>query len=176
VRWGVRFSPQVLVLVAALALAARPLKGAIIAGVFWWWGDTYEQVTFVMDDAQVNEGYPYIDGHVEGSTGVTRIPAAMVGDRIAPEGAAEEPFVQGKRLRIWRSTSAPDFSVEGTSLDAFPVAARPELPGLGAFLAYVAAFVAVLAAGLWATVWVGINWSRKYGQIDIRGRQPRWTP
>ena len=56
-------SPQVLVLVATLAFASRPLKGAIIAGVFWWWGDTYQQVEFVMDEAQINEGYPFIDGH-----------------------------------------------------------------------------------------------------------------
>ena len=30
---GARFSPQVIVLVATLAFASRPLKGAIIAGV-----------------------------------------------------------------------------------------------------------------------------------------------
>ena len=87
VRWGARFSPQVLVFVATLAFASRPLKGAIIAGVFWWWGDTYQQVEFVMDEAQVNDGYPFIDGHLDGSTEVTRIAGMMVGDQIAPDGA-----------------------------------------------------------------------------------------
>ncbi len=169
VRWGARFSPQVLVLVATLAFASRPLKGAIIAGVFWWWGDTYQQVEFVMDDAQVNDGYPFIDGHVEGTTDVTRITGMMVGDAVAPDGAPGEVFAPGRRVRIWRSPTAPDFGVEGASVNELSVAARPELPGLGAFLGYVAATIVMLWAGLWATAWAGRRWARRGGQIEIRG-------
>lgn len=168
-RWGARFSPQVLVLVATLAVASRPLKGAIITGVFWWWGDSYTQVEFVMDDAQVNEGFPFIDGRVEGTTDVTRITGMMVGDAVAPDGAPGEVFAPGRRVRIWRSPSAPDFGVEGASVNEFSVAARPELPGLGSFLGYVAATIVMLWAGLWATAWAGRRWARRGGQIAIRG-------
>lgn len=170
IRWGSRFSPQVLVLVATLAVASRPLKGAIIHGVFWWWGDTYQQVEFVMDEAQVNDGAPFIDGRVEGSTDVTRITGMMVGDAIAPDGAPAEVFAPGRRVRIWQSPEAPDFGVEGASVNDFSVAARPELPGLGAFLGYAAATVVTLAAGLWATAWSG-RWARRGGEIVIRGTQ-----
>ena len=168
-RWGARFSPQVLVLVATLAVASRPLKGAIITGVFWWWGDTYTQEEFVMDESQVNDGAPFIDGHINGSTDVTRITGMMVGESIAPDGAPGEVFAPGRRVRIWRSPSAPDFGVEEASVNEFSVAARPELPGLGTFLGYVAAAVVTLWAGFWATGWVGRRWARRGGQIEIRG-------
>ena len=174
-RWGARFSPQVLVLVATLAVASRPLKGAIITGVFWWWGDTYQQVEFVMDDAQVNEGFPFIDGHVEGTTDVTRITGMMVGEAVAPDGAPGEVFAPGRRVRIWRSPSAPDFGVEGASVNEFSVAARPELPGLGAFLGYVAATIVMLWAGFWATAWAGRRWARRGGQIAIRTHGPDFS-
>ena len=158
---GARFSPQVIVLVATLAFASRPLKGAIIAGVFWWWGDTYQQVEFVMDDAQVNDGYPFIDGHLDGSTEVTRITGMMVGDAIAPDGAPEEVFAPGRRIRIWRSPTAPDFGVEGASVNELSVAARPELPGLPSFAGYLAATAIFLWAGFKATAYVAARWSRR---------------
>lgn len=169
IRWGAGFSPQVLVLVATLAVASRPLKGAIIAGVFWWWGDTYQQVEFVMDEAQVNDGAPFIDGRVDGTTDVTRITGMMVGSAVAPDGAPGEVFAPGRRVRIWRSPTAPDFGVEGASVNEFSVAARPELPGLGAFLGYVTATIVMLWAGFRATGWAGRRWARRWGQIDIRG-------
>ncbi len=155
-----RFSPQVLVLVATLAFASRPLKGAIIAGVFWWWGDTYQQVEFVMDEAQINEGYPFIDGHLDGSTEVTRITGMMVGEQVAPDGAPDEVFAPGRRVTIWRSPTAPDFGVEGASVNELAVASRPELPGLGAFLGYVLATLVMLWAGFLATAWAGRRWAR----------------
>lgn len=161
VRWGAHFSPQVLVFVATLAFASRPLKGAIIAGVFWWWGDTYQQVEFVMDEAQVNDGYPFIDGRVEGVADVVRITGMMVGNAIAPDGAPEETFAPGRRIRIWRSPTAPDFGVEGASVNELSVAARAELPGLPTFLAYLAATYVFLRAGFWATAWVAGRWSRR---------------
>jgi len=161
VRSGARFSPQVLVFVATLAFASRPLKGAIIAGVFWWWGDTYQQVEFVMDDAQVNDGAPFIDGHLDGSTDVVRITGMMVGDAIAPDGAPEEVFAPGRRIRIWRSPTAPDFGVEGASVNELSVAARPELPGLATFVFYVLATVVFLKAGFWATAYTAARWSHR---------------
>lgn len=169
-RAGARFSPQVLVFVATLAIASRPLKGAIIAGVFWWWGDTYQQVEFVMEEAQVNEGYPFIDGRVADVADVTRITGMMVGEAVAPDGAPGEVFAPGKRLLIWRSPTAPNFGVEGASVNELAVAARPTLPGLGTFLDYVAMTVGVLAGGLWATAWTGRRWARSWPALPLRGR------
>jgi len=123
-----------------------------------------------MDEAQVNAGDPFIDGHLEGATDATRISGMMVGDQVAPDGAAEEVFAQGKRVRIWRSPTAPDFGVEGESVNEFAVAARPTLPGLGTFLGDVALTLVTLAGGFWATTWVGRRWARRWGQIQIRGR------
>lgn len=160
---GPRLSPQALVLVATLAIASRPLKGAIIAGVFWWWGDTYQQVEFVMDQAQVNEGAPYIDGHLNGESAVTRLTGMMVGERVAPDGAPGEVFAPGKRLLIWQSRAAPDFGEEGASVNRLAVVSRPELPGLAAVLSHLAMTIATLAAGRWAMAWTGRWWARRAG-------------
>ena len=166
-RFGALFSPQVLVFVFTLAVASRPLKGAIITGVHWWWGDTYQQVELVMDEAQANEGYPYIDGHLDGSTEVIRVVGVMQGGVIAPRAAPAEAFAPGKRIVIWRSTEAPNFTVEGEEVNNYPVAGRPVLPGLRSLLDYVAMVLVVLVAGLAATIWVGNRWARKYGTLPI---------
>lgn len=159
-----RFSPHLLVFVATLAFASRPLKGAIIAGVFWWWGDTYQQVEFVMHEAQVNDGYPFIDGRVEGVPDAVRITGMMVGEAIAPDGAPGEVFAPARRIRIWRSPTAPDFGVEGASVNELSVAARAELPGLWTFVGYLAATAIFLWAGFKATAWVAARWSRSAGE------------
>lgn len=172
-RFGARFSPQVLVLVATLAVASRPLKGAIITGVHWWWGDTYQQVELVMDEATPNEGYPYIDGHLDGSTDVVRLVGVMQGDVIAPRAAPAEPFAPGKRITIWRSPEAPNFTVEGEEVNNYPVANRPVLPGLWSFLDYLAMTGVTLAAGFVAMAWVASRWARKYGTLPITRRSMR---
>lgn len=101
VRWGVRFSPHVLPFLATVGLAWIPFSSAIGSAVFWWWGPTYKQVAFVMDEAQVNEGYPYIDGYVDGDTELTRISGTMVGSEVAPEDSPGETFAPGRRILIW---------------------------------------------------------------------------
>jgi hypothetical protein len=166
-RFGARFNPQVLVLVFTLAVASRPLKGAIVAGVHWWWGDTYQQVELVMDEAQPNEGYPYIDGHLDGSTEVIRMVGVMHGDVIAPRAAPAEVFAPGKRILIWRSAEAPNFTVEGEEVNNYPVANRPVLPGLWSFLDGVAMVLVVLVAGFAGMMWVARRWARKYGTLPI---------
>ena len=92
----------------------------------------------------------------------------VVGDQIAPDGAPEEVFSPGRRIRIWRSPTAPDFGVEEASVNELSVVARPTLPGLGSFLGYVAAtliFVGRVAGdGLG-----GRAVDAQCGQIDIRG-------
>jgi hypothetical protein len=169
-RFGLRFNPQVLVLVFTLAVASRPLKGAIVSGVHWWWGDTYQQVELVMDEAQPNDGYPYIDGHLDGSIEVIRIVGVMQGDAIAPRAAPADAFAPGRRIVIWRSLEAPNFTVEGEEVNNYPVANRPVLPGLWSVLKYVAMAIVVLVAGFVAMVWVGNRWARKYGTLPINRR------
>ncbi len=168
-RWGVRFSPHVVPFLATIGLAWIPFTSAIVSGVFWWWGPTYKQVAFVMEEAHANDGSPYIDGHVEGDPEVTRVSGMMVGDQIAPEDSPTETFAPGRRILIWQSRSAPDFGVEGRSINDFSVAARPTLPGLGSLLDALAMTALVVGAGLWATVWVYHRFSRRWGQLDIRG-------
>jgi hypothetical protein len=163
----------VLVLVATLAVASRPLKRAIIDGVHWWWGPTYRQVELVMDEAMPNEGYPYIDGHLDGSTDVIRMVGVMQGGAIAPRAAPAEAFAPGKRITIWRSAEAPNITVEGEELNNYPVANRPVLPGLWSFLDYVAMVLVVLVAGFAAMVWVGNRWARKYGSLPMTRRSMR---
>ena len=169
-RWGARFSPHLLVFVATLAFASRPLKGAIIAGVFWWWGDTYQQVEFVMHEAQVNDGAPFIDGWVEGVADAVRITGMMVGEAIAPDGAPGEVFAPGRRIRLWRSPTAPDSGEQGASVNEVSVAARPELPGLKTVVAYLAATVVILWAGFWATARLAARRTRRWGAIDMPQR------
>jgi hypothetical protein len=168
-RWGVRFSPHVLPFLATIGLTWIPFSSAIVSGVFWWWGPTYQQVTFVMDEAHANDGYPYIDGRLDGATEVTRISGMMVGDQIAPEDAPGETFVPGRRILIWHSPSAPDFGVEGRSINEFSVAAHPTLPGLGSLLDALAMTALIIVAGLCVTVWVYKRFARRWGELDIRG-------
>lgn len=168
-RWGLRFSPHVIPFLATIGLMWIPLQWAIISGVFWWYGPTYQNVEFVMDEAQVNDGYPYIDGHVEGETEVTRVSGMMVGDQIAPYGAPAETFSAGRRIRLWQSKSAPDFSVEGRSVNELSVAGLPRLPRLGSFLGYLVQMALLARFGLWATVWTYKRFSRNDGDLQIRG-------
>ncbi len=67
-RWGVQFSPHVIVFLLTLLAAIPPLRGAIVSGVYSWWDKTYTKVEYVMDEARPNDGSPYIAGHLAGST------------------------------------------------------------------------------------------------------------
>ena len=168
-RWGLRFSPHVIPFLLTVGIAWIPLSSAILNGMFWWWGPTYRQVEFVMEEAQANDGAPYIDGRVTGADDVTRVSGIMVAGQIAPEGAAADIFAPGRRIMIWQSPSAPDIGVADHSVNDFPVAVRPVLPGLGAFLWSLVGFLAVVVVGLWATAWVHQRYARRLGQLDIRG-------
>ena len=53
-RWGMRFSPHVIPFLATIGLAWIPFSSAIVSGVFWWYGPTYQNVEFVMDEAERN--------------------------------------------------------------------------------------------------------------------------
>ena len=169
-RWafGARFSPHVLVLLATVYVTWGPASRALVTGVFWWWADSYRQVELVMEDAQPNAGSPYIDGRVEGLDGVVRLVGVMQDGVIAPRAAPFAVFAPGKRLPIWHSDLAPNFVVEGVEVNDVPVSSRPTLPSTLALLDQVAMALATLGAGLYATLWVGQRWARRWGTLPIR--------
>jgi hypothetical protein len=168
VRWGARFSPQVIVAMLTLMAAVPPLKGAIISGVHWWWDKSYAQVDYVMDDARPNDGAPYIAGHLEGSTEQRNLVGLMQGTTIVVKALPQETFASGKRIPIWHSDDAPNFIAFGDEVNDIPVAALPKRPGLIAFLGYSAWLVATLVAGFFLTVIVAALWARKWGDLPMR--------
>ena len=112
-----------------LLAAIPPLRGVIVSGVNVWWDKTYAKVDYVMDEARPNDGFPYIAGHLEGSTEQYNISGVMQGSTVAVKGAPAEAFAPGKRIQIWHSAEAPDFGVFGAEINGVPVASLPERPG-----------------------------------------------
>jgi hypothetical protein len=170
VRWGVRFSPHVLVLPLTLLLAIPAIRGTIVSFVYWWWDDTYAKVEYVMDEARPNDGYPYIAGHIEGSTEQRNLVGELRGTTIFVKGLPTEAFAPGKRLPIWHSDSAPNFLVFGEDVNDVPVAAVPDRPGLAWLLLHFAWLLGTLFVGLCAMVWVAKRWSGTRGDLPIRSR------
>jgi hypothetical protein len=169
-RWGIRFSPHVLVLPLALVAAIPAIRGTIVGFVHWWWDDTYAKVEYVMDEARPNDGYPYIAGHIEGSTEQTNLGGEMRGSTIVVEGLPDEAFAPGKRVMIWHSDAAPNFVVFGEDVNDFPVAARPDRPGLVSMLLHLAWLIGTLIVGLVVMVWVAKRWSGTWGDLAMRSR------
>jgi len=163
--WGVRFSPQVIVFLLTLLAAIPPLKGAIVSGVYWWWNKTYTSVEFVMDEARPNDGWPYIAGHVAGSTDQRNLVGLMRGTTMVVKALPQEIFAPGKRIPIWHSPDAPNFLVFGDEVNDVPVASLPERPGLGSLLAQLAWLLATFVVGFGLTGWVAARWSRTYGNV-----------
>jgi len=163
--WSARFSPHVIVLLLTLLAAVPPLKGAIISGVNWWWGKTYTEVEYVMDEAQPNDGSPYIAGHITGSTDQRNLVGLMQGATMAVKAVPQEAFAPGKRIPIWHSADAPNFVVFGAEVNDVPVAAVPERPGLLSFLGHIAWLFATLVVGFGLMGWVASRWSRTYGNL-----------
>jgi hypothetical protein len=169
-RWGVRFSPHVIVFLLTLLVAIPPLKGAIIFGVNWWWDTTYTRVEYVMDEARPNDGSPYIAGHLAGSTDQHNLLALMRGTTMVVKALPQEAFAPGKRIPIWHSADAPNFVVFGDEVNDVPVAAVPERPGLPSFLGHLAWLFATLIVGFGLMMWVAKRWSGSYGNLPMRRR------
>ena len=169
-RWGVRFSPHVIVFMFTLLAAVPPLRGAIVSGVHWWWDKTYTQVEYVMDEARPNDGAPYIAGHLAGSTDQHNLVGLMQGTTMVVKALPQEAFAPGKRIPIWHSEDAPNFVVFGDEVNDLPVAALPKRPGLPSFLGYSAWLLATLVVGFGVMGWVAHRWSRTYGDLPMRRR------
>ncbi len=169
-RWGVRFSPHVVVFLLTLLAAIPPLRGAIVSGVYWWWDKTYTKVEYIMDEARPNGGSPYIAGHLAGSTDQYNLLGQMQGTTMVVKGLPHETFAPGKRIPIWHSADAPNFLVFGDEVNEVPVAALPERPGLPSFLGYLAWLLATCIAGFALMGWVANRWSGTFGNLPMRSR------
>lgn len=171
VRYGMRFSPHVLVLPLTLVAAIPAMRGTLVSFVHWWWSDSFRQVAFVMDEARPNEGSPYILGHFEGETDPHGVIAEQHGNLFAVQAAPTVAFAPGKVLPLWHSPEAPNFVAFGQEVNDVPVESLPVRPGLGSFLLYATWLLAMGIAGLAAMVWVGNRFSRSAGSLPIH-RQP----
>jgi hypothetical protein len=60
-----RWNPQVLVVLPAVAVCFLLLREAIPSWIFWLYRGTYHQVDFVMERAEPNDGWPIIRGRLE---------------------------------------------------------------------------------------------------------------
>jgi hypothetical protein len=170
-RWRVQFSPHVIVFLLTLWAAIPALKGVIISGVFLWWDDSYKMVEFVMDEARPNEGYPYIAGHLEGSTEQRNLIGLMQGTTMVVKAAPQEAFAPGKRIFIWHSETAPSFLVFGGEVNDVPVASLPERPGLFYLLLHLVWLYVTFLVGFRLMAWVAMRWSRSYGNLPARRRR-----
>jgi hypothetical protein len=171
-RWGVRFSPHVLVFLLTVLVSIPPLRGVIVSWIHWWWTDSYVQVDYVMEEARPNDGSPYIAGHLEGSTEQQNLVGLMQGSTIVPKAAPQEAFEAGKRILVWHSPSAPSMVVFGTEVNTVPVAALPVRPGLLHLIGYFAWLTVTWMIGWAAIGWVARRWSRDYGVLRM-DRQAR---
>ena len=169
-RWGGQFSPHILVFLLTLGAAIPPLRGVIVSTVNVWWGKTYAKVDFVMDEPRPNDGFPYIAGHLEGSTDQYNIGGVMQGSTMAVEGAPSETFAPGKRIQIWHSEEAPRFGVFGEDINGIAVASLPERPGWIRLLISLVWLYATFVVGLRATAWVAARWSRTFGTLPMDRR------
>ena len=162
-RTGFRFSPHVIVFGLTFVAIFYAAQGAVVAFVHAWWGDSYRQVEFVMDEWRPNEGYPYIAGHLAGSTDPApfHLPGALAGERRVAKEAPSIAFVPGASVPVWWSDEAPTFVYNGEPVNGIPVAAMPVRPGWGRVIAHALLTLAVAVAGFAATVWVAARYARR---------------
>ncbi|GMU70724.1 MAG: hypothetical protein HS109_05520 [Burkholderiales bacterium] len=158
-----RFSPQVIpfmLMVAAMFFAAQ---GAFVSAIHLWYGNTYRQVAFVMDEWRDNDGSPYVAGSIAGSSEPSpfHLPGKVVdGARVLGE-APTVPFEAGRTVNVWYSPDAPLMTYNGEGVNAVPVDGLPVRPGWGRLLASLATTFAVAVVGLFATVWVAKRWAMR---------------
>jgi hypothetical protein len=166
--YRIRFHPQVLVFFAAVGLAFLPLREAVGAAVYWWWGPTYRQVDFVMEEAKPNDGVPIIRGHLEPGDEGAVIQATMAGSAFQVAIAPEVGFEPGRRFRVWWSPSAPIVGIGLRSTQYMPVSALPRLPGLGRVAGYLALSVLPFVGFGLVVNWLGLRTRERRGSIEFR--------
>jgi len=162
---GFRFSPHVLVFGLTFVAIFYAAQGAVVGFVFAWWGASYRQVEFVMDEWRPNEGYPYIAGTVVGSSAPSpfHLAGAVVDGKRVVERVPSLVYEKGARVPVWWSDEAPFFSYNGELTNAVPVAALPARPGWGQVLLYGLLTLVAAVAGFALTVYVAARFSRGSG-------------
>ncbi len=170
---GFRFNPHLLVFLVSLAGAMLAGLYSLHAGVWWWNAKTYVQRPYVMDEGRPNDGAPYIAGHYEGTTEQVNILGEMRGGVVVVAGVPNERFEAGKRILVWHSPVAWNTSIQGRWTNDVPVAAMAERPGFLQTFGYAALALAILAAGIKATVWVYQRYAIRAGAGPADGRPGR---
>lgn len=157
-----RFSPQVIPFLLTIAGMFFAAQGAFVAFMHLWYGASFGQVEFVMDEWRPNEGFPYVAGHLANSTEPSpfHLPGKVIDGRQVLEEAPGVPFEAGRAVKVWYSPDAPFTSYNGESVNAVPVDGLPERPGWGRLVTSLALTIAVAVAGFFATGWVARRWAR----------------
>ena len=158
-RYRLRFNPQVLVLVAALALASPAIVGIVISGVHVFWSGSFRSVDYTMHEAHANGDAPYVTGTLQGTGETFPVAARRRGEAYLVGASGDESFAPGKVVKLWWSPTAPDIVIAGRRTNGIPVAAMPERPGPLTLGGYV---VWVLVVG-WAALRVAA-WSMRYAR------------
>ncbi len=169
-RFGFRFSPQAVVIVATGAAMFYAAQGAVMGFVHAYWSDSYRQVPFVMDEWRPNEGSPYVAGHLadSGEPSPFHLPGAEADGRRVLKEARAIAFEAGATVPVWSSPEAQLFSYNREWTNAVPVAALPERPGWGRFVAHGVLTLVIAIVGLRATWWVFRRYSSQSGSLPIR--------
>ena len=164
---GFRFSPQVLVFGLTFVAIFYAAQGAVVGFVHAWWGGTFRQVEFVMDEWRPNDGHPYVAGHIAGSTSDApfHLAGAEAGGKRVVERGTSIDYEKGARVAVWWSDEAPFFSYNGEWTNAIPVAAMPIRPGWGQVALYGLLTLVVAVAGFALTAWVAARFSRSSGTL-----------
>jgi len=152
-----------------LVLGLPVLKRAVVGWHFWWYGPTFRQMTFVMDEFKPNEGSPYILGHFEGESD----PWGMVGrdlggGRQVVDAMPSIAFAPGATVPVWYSPAAPLTIYFGEEANIFPVAARPVLPGAGMFFGWLLAEFGIFVAAVGLTGVVYRRFSYVSGTLPMK--------
>lgn len=158
-----RFSPQVIPFMLTIAAIFFAAQGAFVSAVHLWYGSSYRQVEFAMEEWRPNEGSPYVAGAIAGSSEPSpfHLPGKVVDGRRVLAEAPAVPFEAGRTVKVWYSPDAPLMSYNGEAVNAVPVDGLPERPGWGRLLASLATTIVVAIVGFFATGWVANRWSTR---------------
>ena len=159
---GVRFSPQVIPFILTFVAMFYAAQGAFVSFIHLWYGKSYRQVEFVMDEWRENAGHPYVAGHLAPGAEPSpfHLPGRVADGKRVLEEAPGVTFEAGKLVKVWYSPDAPFTSYNGESANGVPVDALPERPGWGRFLLGVVLTIAAAVLGFLTTGWVGTRFAR----------------
>jgi len=101
------------------------LRELLVSWNYWWYGPSYQQVTYVMDEFRPNGGSPYIAGHIEGEADQVNLVGLERAGRQLVKALPSLAFSPGATVPVWHSAAAPMTVYFGEEANLIPVAARP---------------------------------------------------